>query len=136
MYRVQGKDAESVRRLVEKFGGKAVVQRAAPRPQSYFAHVMSLYESLNETGADVVVSDGVDLEFLLYGKKALDINLHEVQELRGLGVALLIGMSRDRGLRHAADAVVSIRGGEAVAHTPEGRRICKVEHAPEPALAC
>jgi len=136
LYRVQGKDAEAVRRLVEKFGGRAVVQRAAPRPQSYFAHVMSLYESLNETGADVVVSDSVDLEFLLYGKKALDINLHEVQELRELGVALLIGMNKDRGLRHTADTVVSIRGGEAVAHTPEGRRTCKVELKEKPGILC
>ncbi|MEM1598934.1 MAG: RAD55 family ATPase [Pyrobaculum sp.] len=127
LYRALSRDASVVSKLVERYGGRAEVQQASPRPQSHFAHVKSLYEALTNSSADVVISDGVDVEFLLYGRKAFEINFFEIRELKSLGVALFLGCERSWGLRHLADYVAVLKGAEAVVYAPHGREVCKVE---------
>ncbi|ACB40012.1 RAD55 family ATPase [Pyrobaculum neutrophilum] len=136
LYRVFAGDPAAVASLIEKFGGRATVQRAAPAPMSHFAHVKSFYEALAETDADVVISDGVDVEFLVYGKKAFEINRFEAEELKRLGIALLARADRDYGLRYIADAVAAVGKEKAVVYTPAGVAECRYETQPEPRLAC
>ena len=136
LYRVFGRGAFSVERLIEKYGGKAVVQRVEPRPQSHFTHMKNLYDSLAETDADVVVSDGVDMEFFIYGRKAFELNKTEFDELRRLGIATLVNACRDRGLRVMADVTAQLNDGEVLLTSPEGGTRCRYEVQPLPRLAC
>jgi RecA-superfamily ATPases implicated in signal transduction len=134
LYRVFSRDATDAAALVEKFGGRAAVQRVEPRPQSHFAHMKGLFDALAETSADVIISEGVDVEFLIYGRKAVDINKAELDELRKLGVTVFINLDKDFGLKPFADAVVAVRGGKAVVYTAQGRAVCR--HEAEPRLIC
>jgi len=136
LYRVFFRAASAASTLVEKFGGRAVVQRVEPRPQSHFTHIKGLYETLAETDADVLISEGVDVESLVYGRKALDINRREIEELRKLGVAVFINVDKDFGLRPFADVVIKVRGDRAVVYSPQGRALCRYETAPAPRLVC
>lgn len=136
LYRVFSGDVDVISKLVEKFGGKAVVQRASPSPLSHFTHVKSLYDALTETDADVVVSEGIDVEYLVYGRKALEINRLETDELRNLGITILAGAKRDFGFRYFADAVAYIKRDQAVVYTPSGRAVCRFETQPAPRLVC
>lgn len=122
--------------MVEKFGGRAVVQRVEPQPHSYITHIKGFYDNLAEINPDVVISEGVDVEFLMYGSKARDINLYELGELRRLGIAAFINVDRDWGLRHLSDVVILPRRGEAVIYSPNGRRTCRYEQDPAPRLMC
>jgi KaiC/GvpD/RAD55 family RecA-like ATPase len=136
LYRVFGRSTISVEKLVEKYGGKAVVQSVEPRPQSHFAHMKNLYDSLTETDADVVVSDGIDVEFFIYGRKAFELNKTEFNELRRLGIAALISTYKDRGLGAIADVTVQLHNGEAFLTSPEGGARCRYEVQPLPRLVC
>ncbi|MEZ0318937.1 MAG: RAD55 family ATPase [Pyrobaculum sp.] len=127
LYRTLSRDASTVSKLVEKYGGKVEVQQASPKPQSYFTHVKSLYDALANSSADVVISDRVDVEFLLYGRKAFEINLYEIRELKNLGVALFIGCEKSWGLRHLADYMAVLKGEEALVYAPHGKTVCKAE---------
>ncbi|MCX8136653.1 RAD55 family ATPase [Pyrobaculum aerophilum] len=136
LYRVFSRDATAVSAMVEKFGGRAVVQRVEPQPHSYITHIKGFYDNLAEINPDVVISEGVDVEFLMYGSKARDINLYELGELRRLGIAAFINVDRDWGLRHLSDVVILLRRGEAVIYSPNGRRTCRYEQDPAPRLMC
>ena len=136
LYRVFFRDVSAASALVEKFGGRAVVQRVEPRPQSHFAHIKGLYETLAETDADVLISEGVDVEFLVYGKKALEINRRELGELRKLGIAVFLNVDREYGLRPFADVFVKVTGDQAAVYSAHGRALCRLEAAPAPRLVC
>ena len=136
LYRVFFRDVSAASTLVEKFGGRASVQQVEPRPQSHFTHIKGLYETLAETDADVLISEGVDVEFLVYGRKALDINRREIEELRRLGVAVFINVDKDFGLRPFADVVIKVRGDRAVVYSSQGRALCRYETDPAPRLVC
>jgi KaiC/GvpD/RAD55 family RecA-like ATPase len=136
LYRVFSQDASAASALVEKFGGKAIVQRVEPRPQSHFTHVKGLYDTLTETNADVLISEGVDAEFFTYGKKALDINRKEIEELRKLGIATFVNVDKDFGLKSLADAVVIVKADKAVVYSARGRSLCRYETYAAPRLVC
>lgn len=136
LYRVFSRDASAASALVEKFGGKATVQRVEPRPQSHFTHIKGLYDTLAETSADVLISEGVDAEFYTYGKKAVDINRQEIEELRKLGVATFVNVDKDFGLKSLADAVVIVKGDKAVVYSARGRSLCRCETDAAPRLVC
>ena len=136
LYRVFSRDASAVSALVEKLGGKAIVQRVEPRPQSHFMHIKGLYDTLAETNADVLISEGVDAEFFTYGKKALDINRKEIEELRKLGVAMFVNVDKDFGLKSLADAVVIVKADKAVVYSARGRSLCRYETYAVPRLVC
>jgi circadian clock protein KaiC len=136
LYRVFSRDASAVSVLVEKFGGKVVVQRVEPCPQSYFMHIKGLYDTLTETNADVLISEGVDAEFFTYGKKALDINRKELEELRKLGVATFANVDKDFGLKSLADAVVVVKADKAVVYSTQWRSLCRYETYTAPRLVC
>jgi KaiC/GvpD/RAD55 family RecA-like ATPase len=136
LYRVFFRDVSAASTLVEKFGGRASVQQVEPRPQSHFTHIKELYETLAETDADVLISEGVDVEFLVYGRKALDINRREIEELRRLGVAVFINVDKDFGLRPFADVVIKVRGDRAAVYSSQGRALCRYETDPAPRLVC
>lgn len=136
LYRVFFRDASAASTLVEKFGGRASVQQVGPRPQSHFTHIKGLYETLAETDADVLISECVDVEFLVYGREALDINRREIEELRRLGVAVFINVDKDFGLRPFADVVIKVRGDRAAVYSSQGRALCRYETDPAPRLVC
>jgi len=136
LYRVLLRDASVASALVEKFGGRAVVQRVEPRPQSHFTHIKGLYETLAETDADVLISEGVDVEFLVYGRKALDINRRELEELRKLGIAVFLNVDRECGLRPFADVLIKVSGDQVAVYSAQGRALCRYETAPAPRLVC
>ncbi len=136
LYRVFSRDASAASTLVEKFGGRASVQQVEPRPQSHFMHIKGLYETLAETDADVLISEGVDVEFSVYGRRALDINRREIEELRRLGVAVFINVDKDFGLGPFADVVIEMRGDEAAVYSSQGRALCHYETDPAPRLNC
>jgi circadian clock protein KaiC len=136
LYRVFSRDASAASALVEKFGGNAIVQRVEPRPQSHFTHVKGLYDTLAETNADVLISEGVDAEFFTYGKRAVDINRKEIEELRKLGVATFVNVDKDFGLKSLADAVVIVKADKAVVYSAQGRSLCRYETYAAPRLVC
>lgn len=136
LYRVFGRDASSVKRLVEKYGGRAVVQRVEPRPRSHFIHMKKFYESLTESSADVLVSEGIEMEFLMYGRKAFELNRTEFEELRRLGIAALVSAQICRGLGVLADVTARIRDGEVFLSSLDGRSRCRYEAQPTPRLVC
>jgi circadian clock protein KaiC len=136
LYRVFSRDASAASALVEKFGGNVIVQRVEPRPQSHFTHVKWLYDTLAETNADVLISEGVDAEFFTYDKRAVDINRKEVEELRKLGVATFVNVDKDFGLKSLADAVVIVKADKAVVYSAQGRSLCRYETYAVPRLVC
>ncbi|MCI4447287.1 MAG: AAA family ATPase [Pyrobaculum sp.] len=136
LYRVFSRDASAVSTLVEKLGGKAIVQRVEPRPQSHFMHIKGLYDTLAETNADVLISEGVDAEFFIYGRKAVEINRHESEELRKLGIAAFVNVDKDFGLKSLADAVVIVKADKAVVYSARGRSLCRYETDAAPRLVC
>ena len=76
------------------------------------------------------------MEFLVYGRKALDINRREIEELRRLGVAVFINVDKDFGLGPFADVVIEMRGDEAAVYSSQGRALCHYETDPAPRLVC
>ncbi|MFN7106549.1 MAG: RAD55 family ATPase, partial [Pyrobaculum sp.] len=82
LYRSFKHDREALEALIKKHGGKAVVQKVMPKPHSNFLHMKNLYDTLSTIDVDVVISDGIDVEFYLYGGKALEINMTEIRELK------------------------------------------------------
>ncbi|AFA40768.1 RecA-superfamily ATPases implicated in signal transduction [Pyrobaculum oguniense TE7] len=136
LYRVFERDASLVAALVERYGGRVEVQRVEPKPVNYLTHAAEFFETLTKTSADVVISDGLDAEFHLYGDKALELNRKEINELRRLGIALLASVSKDRGLRHISDVAVYVRNRNAVVYSAQGRRECRLEYEPAPHLHC
>ncbi len=136
LYRVFFRDASDASTLVEKFGGRVSVQQVEPRPQSHLKHIKGLYETLAETDADVLISEGVDVEFSVYGRRALDINRREIEELRRLGVAVFINVDEDFGLGPFADVVLKMRGDEVFIYSSQGRALCHYETDPIPRLVC
>ena len=131
LYRVLGRDVHTVLRTVERYGGKVKVMRVDPRPISYFAHIRNFYESLVESDADVVIADGVDVEFVTYGKKAFEINRYELEELRRLGVANFIGAERAWGIRHLSDVWIDLKLDKVYIHSPGGVFVCDYPEDPE-----
>jgi circadian clock protein KaiC len=127
LYRVFYRDASAVSALVEKFGGRATVQRVEPCPQSYFTHIKGLYDTLVETNADVLISEGVDAEFFACGSKAVEINRRETEELRKLGIAMFVNVDKDFGLKFLADAVAIVKADKAFVYSAQGRSLCRYE---------
>ncbi len=127
LYRVFSRDDLDIYTQIEKHGGNVIVQRVEPHKRSYFMHMQSLYESLRDLDVDVLISDGIDVEFLLYGEKALYINLRETEDIRNAGVTLFFSATRTWGLGAVADVVAYFKGNHAIIHGPYGRKVCKIE---------
>jgi hypothetical protein len=99
-------------------------------------HIKELYDTLVETNADVLISEGVDAEFIIYGRKAVEINRHETEELRRLGIATFLSVDKDFGLKFLADAVAIVKAGNAVVYSARGRSPCRYEMDVAPRLVC
>lgn len=127
LYRSFKHDREELSSLIQKHGGKAVVQKVTPRPHSNFLHMKDLYDALSNTDADVVISDLADAEFHLYGMKALEINMREMGELKELGIATIISSERGWGLEMAADVVLRRVKNHMAVDSITGRKICELE---------
>ena len=99
-------------------------------------HIKGLYDTLAETNADVLISEGVEAEFFIYGRKAVEINRQEIEELRKLGIATFVNVDKDFGLKSLADAVAVVKADKAVVYSAQGRSLCRYETDAAPRLVC
>lgn len=119
-YRVLFRSFEWERWQVEEaargLGGSFEVVAVRIAPPSYGTQIYEFYKLLRERRPDLVVSDGFDVEFRVYGGKAYELNARMLQMLKEAGVAFVGAVDRDYGLAGLVDNALRIRrrGGERV----------------------
>ncbi|MGC8583925.1 MAG: RAD55 family ATPase [Thermoproteus sp.] len=106
----------------------AAVDRLAADPKTYGRHIYDLVQRVDESGADVVFYDGIEVEASAYGPRhAAELNLRKLAALSKAGVALVLSGSRSLGLSSAVDAAVKTSGGSVAFSRPYAQPVvCKL----------
>lgn len=112
VYRSFAEEPWQIREMAKEFGGDFEVVAMRIRPPSYGTHIYEFYRLVNEARPHLVVSDGFDVEFRIYGEKAFEMNLRMLSALKETGTAFIGTMAKSYGLANYVDNVLAMRRSE------------------------
>lgn len=117
VYRTFSEEPWQIKERAKAYGVDFDVVAIRLKPPSYGTHVYEFYRLINEARPDLIVSDGFDLEFRVYGRKAFEMNMRMLSALKEAGIAFIGTMSRTYGLANHVDNVLALKfddGGRKV----------------------
>ncbi len=113
LYRAFSEEPWQIKRLADKFGGDFPVVKVRWTPLEFGGMEYHIYQVLTDYSPDVIISDGFDVEFMVYGSDALESNMRSLFMLKEAGVAWVGSLVRDWGLAPYVDNVLRlVKAGE------------------------
>ncbi|MGC8582098.1 MAG: RAD55 family ATPase [Thermoproteus sp.] len=109
VYRSFAEEPWQIKELAKEYGADFEVMAMRIKPPTYGTHVYEFYRLINEARPDLLVSDGFDVEFRVYGEKAFELNMRMLSALKEAGVAFVGTMAKSYGLANYVDNVLRLR---------------------------
>ena len=111
IYRTFSEEPWQIKERAKEYGVDFEVMAIRLKPPTYGTHIYQFYKLINEAKPDLLISDGFDVEFRVYGKKAFELNMRMLSALKEAGVAFVGTMARTYGLANFVDNVLALRRG-------------------------
>ncbi len=109
IYRTFSEEPWQIRERAKEYGADFDVMAIRLKPPTYGTHIYEFYKLINEAKPDLLISDGFDVEFKVYGRKAFELNMRMLGALKEAGVAFVGTMARTYGLANHVDNVLALR---------------------------
>ena len=109
VYRTFSEEPWQIKERAKEYGVDFEVMAVRLKPPTYGTHIYQFYKLINEAKPDLLISDGFDVEFKVYGKKAFELNMRMLSALKEAGVAFVGTMARTYGLANFVDNVLALR---------------------------
>lgn len=109
IYRTFAEEAWQIKERAKAYGADFDVMPVRIKPPTYGTHIYEFYRLLEQERPDLIISDGFDVEFKVYGEKAFEMNLRLFSALKEAGVALIGTMAKTHTLSNYVDNVLRIR---------------------------
>ncbi|MEM3326284.1 MAG: ATPase domain-containing protein [Thermoproteus sp.] len=93
VYRTFSEEPWQIKERAKAYGADFDVVAIKLKPPSYGTHVYEFYRLINEARPDLIVSDGFDLEFRVYGRKAFEMNIRMLSALKEAGGSMATKVS-------------------------------------------